>query len=133
MARKTMTAEHKAALAAGRAHARAVRTYLEALEANRPKRGRKRTPESIQARLDTIQETIEDSAPMTRLSLAQERMDLDAEKAALEGDSTVDMANLEAEFIKSAAAYGESKGITYSAWREIGVEPRVLKSAGIRR
>ena len=133
MARTKMSDAHKAALAEGRRHGKAVRTYLEALEANKPKRGRKRTPESIQARLDTIQETIEDCAPTTRLSLAQERMDLEAEKAALEGGSTVDMSQLETEFVKSAATYGESKGISYAAWRQVGVEPRVLKAAGITR
>ncbi len=59
---KKMTAEHKAALGEGRKHSRAVRSYLEALEANKPKRGRKRTPASIQARLDTIEETIEQAS-----------------------------------------------------------------------
>ncbi len=132
MARK-MSDAHKQALAEGRRHGKAVRTYLEALEANKPKRGRKRTPESIQTRLDTIQESFEDCAPMTRLSLAQERMDLEAEKAALEAGSTVDMSQLETEFVKSAARYGDSKGITYAAWRQVGVEARLLKAAGISR
>src|SRR5689334_9539098 len=39
---RAMSDEHKAALAEGRAQGRAVRLYLEALEANKPKRGRKR-------------------------------------------------------------------------------------------
>ena len=38
-----MTDEHKAALAQGRSEGRAVRDYLDALRANKPKRGRKRT------------------------------------------------------------------------------------------
>jgi hypothetical protein len=54
VAPKRMNAEHKAALAKGRSQANAVRAYLEALEANRPKRGRKRTPESIERRLAAI-------------------------------------------------------------------------------
>ena len=49
-----MTAEHKAALAQGRAEGRAVKEYLEALSANKPKRGRKRTPDSIGRRLEKI-------------------------------------------------------------------------------
>src|SRR5680860_433016 len=49
-----MSTEHKAALAEGRANGRAVREYLEALEATKPKRGRKRTPESVKKRLDAI-------------------------------------------------------------------------------
>src|SRR5215210_5349048 len=53
---RTMSDEHKAALAEGRSQGRAVRRYLEALEANKPKRGRKRTPEGIQRRLAAIEE-----------------------------------------------------------------------------
>ena len=49
-----MTAEHKAALAKGRAEGRIVREYLEGLRATKPKRGRKRTPETITKRLDAI-------------------------------------------------------------------------------
>ena len=44
-----MSDEHKAALAEGRNQGRAVRNYLEALDQNRPKRGRKRTTESVLA------------------------------------------------------------------------------------
>src|SRR5262249_3399922 len=49
-----MTDAHKAALAQGRNEGRTVRRYLDALDANRPKRGRKRTPESVQKRLRAI-------------------------------------------------------------------------------
>ena len=31
------------------------------------------------------------------------------------------------------AEYGERKGITYAAWREAGVDPGVLRKAGIKR
>ena len=50
-----MSDAHKAALAEGREQGRAVRAYLDAVEANAPKRGRKRTPESIAKRLDAIE------------------------------------------------------------------------------
>jgi hypothetical protein len=43
-----MSDEHKAALAEGRNQGRAVRRYLEALDAHKPRRGRKRTTESMQ-------------------------------------------------------------------------------------
>ena len=46
-----MTDEHKAALRRGRSEGRVVRDYLEGLRATKPKRGRKRTPESINKRL----------------------------------------------------------------------------------
>ena len=37
------------------------------------------------------------------------------------------------EFVKVAASYSERRGITYAAWREIGVTPEVLKKAGVGR
>jgi hypothetical protein len=46
--RRPMSDEHKEALARGRHEGRVVREYLEALRATKPKRGRKRTPESIE-------------------------------------------------------------------------------------
>src|SRR3954466_9461210 len=74
-----MSAEHKEALAVGREQGRAVRRYLEALEAHKPKRGRKRTPESMQKRLDAIEDKLMSADPLTRVQLIQERMDLQAE------------------------------------------------------
>src|ERR1700689_982496 len=47
-AKTPMSQAHKEALAIGREEGRAVRRYLEALEAHRPKRGRKRSQETIQ-------------------------------------------------------------------------------------
>ena len=45
---------------------RAVRRYLEALEAHKPKRGRKRTPESIEKRLARIEDELPDADPLNR-------------------------------------------------------------------
>ena len=53
--RKPMSTGHKAALARGRAESASVRHYLEALETSKPKRGRKRTPASIDRRLVAIE------------------------------------------------------------------------------
>ena len=128
---KSMSAEHKAALAAGRAEGRAVKDYLQALEDSRPKRGRRRTPDSIQKRLDTIEEAIETADPMTRLALIQERNDLTVELANMSDET--DLSELESAFAKVAKAYSERKGIGYAAWREIGVPAAVLKDAGIAR
>ena len=127
-----MSDSHKQALATGREQGRAVRRYLEALEANKPLRGRKRTPEGIQKRLAAIEERMATADPLARLHLAQERMDLEAE-LAVGGDGGLDLAALEGEFIQAAAPYSERKGITYEAWRAAGVEPRVLKAAGLGR
>ena len=127
-----MSDSHKEALAVGRDQGRAVRRYLEAMEANKPRRGRKRTPEGIAKRLAAIDERLAVADALSRLHLAQERMDLEAELAA-SGEGGVDMPALEAAFVEAAGPYSQRKGISYDAWRAAGVEPRVLKSAGIGR
>jgi hypothetical protein len=126
-----MSDEHKAALAEGRSQSKAVRQYLEALEAHRPKRGRKRTPDSIKKRLDALDGLIESADPLKRLQLIQERMDLTNELSSM--DNKPDLGSLEKEFAAAAKAYGQRKGITYAAWRELGVDPATLKAAGISR
>jgi hypothetical protein len=126
-----MTDAHKAALAEGREQGRAVRLYLEALEASRPKRGRKRTPETMAKRLDRIQADIADADPLKRLQLVQERMDL--EQQIETAQTSVDLTELEKGFTKAAAGYSERKGISYAAWRELGVSAATLKAAGIGR
>ncbi len=131
--KKTMSDEHKAALAAGRVAGNAVRRYLEALEANRPKRGRKRTADSIKARLEKVNAEIPTAASVRRLSLIQERNDLERDLANIKEGPAPDVTALEAEFVQHARAYGESKGISYKAWREIGVPAQVLAKAGISR
>jgi uncharacterized protein YicC (UPF0701 family) len=127
----TMTAAHKRALAEGRELGRSVRNYLEALDQNRPKRGRKRTTESIKRRMDAITKQLAGAPPIQRLQLVQERMDLKAELEQL--GAKVDMSALEREFAKVARSYSERKGISYAAWRELGVPADVLKRAGITR
>lgn len=126
-----MSDSHKAALAEGRDQGRAVRRYLEALEAHKPKRGRKRTPESVQKRLATIDEQLRDADALTRLHLVQERMNLEAELAS--AGNTVDIQGFEDDFAAAAGPYGARKGITYAAWRQLGVDPAVLRRAGIKR
>jgi hypothetical protein len=126
-----MSDEHKAALAEGRDQGRAVRRYLEALEANKPRRGRRRSPESVKKRLDTIETEIATADPLRRVHLVQERSDL---QAALEAsESNVDLNQLEKDFVGAAGPYSERKGISYSTWREVGVPAGVLERAGISR
>lgn len=126
-----MSEEHKEALATGRAQGRAVRAYLEALEAHKPKRGRKRTPESIGARLEKIAVEIESSDALKRLQLTQEQIDLTNELQTF--DEGVDLSGLEAEFIAVAKGYADRKGISYAAFRQLGVSAAALKAAGISR
>src|SRR4051812_40150544 len=112
---RAMSAEHKAALAEGRSQGRAVRAYLEALAANKPKRGRKRTTDSITKRLAAIDAQMADAEPLKQLELTQERMDLEAELGASE--QSVDLGALEKEFIAAAGPYAQRKGYSYAAFR----------------
>lgn len=126
-----MSQEHKEALAVGREEGRAVRRYLEALELNKPRRGRKRTSESVQRQLAAVEENLDNADPLARVHLIQQRIDLQRELEAK--SQTVDMGELEAGFVKAAKGYGRRKGISYAAWREAGVEAELLKKAGISR
>ena len=128
---RMMSDSHKAALAQGRAQGRAVRLYLEALESSKPKRGRSRTREAVAKRLPAVEALIENADPVKRLQLSQERLDLQAELAVEE--ETVDIAGIEAEFVAAAKPYSDRKGISYAAWREIGVPASTLRAAGITR
>ncbi len=129
--KREMTDEHKAALAEGRRQGKAVRDYLEALEQHKPKRGRKRTPESMRAQLDKIEAQLASADPVKKLQLIQDRLDIQNELEASENKP--DMEGLEADFVDAAKGYSERKGISYAAWRELGVEAAVLKKAGISR
>lgn len=126
-----MTDSHKAALEQGRAEGRVVREYLEALRSTKPKRGRKRTADSINSRLTRIDDELADASAIDELQLLQERRDLVAELESLE--NATDTSELEAGFVEVAKAYGDRKGIAYATWRDVGVTPAVLKAAGISR
>lgn len=126
-----MSDQHKEALALGRTEGRAVRNYLEALREHKPKRGRKRTPTSIQTRLDAIEGLLETADPLSELRLIQEKSDLTAELLTM-GEG-FDMAEVEDEFVKVAASYSRRSGISYNSWRTVGVSASVLKRAGISR
>ena len=126
-----MSDDHKAALAQGRSEGRAVREYLDALRANKPKRGRKRTPDSIKKRLATIDEQLETADPLGELRLIQERRDLAVELETM-GDE-VDLGAIENAFVEVASSYSARQGISYAAWREVGVPAAVLKRANITR
>lgn len=125
-----MDAAHKAKLAQGRADARAVKAYLEFLEENRPRRGRRRTKDSITKRLEAIGAELESASALGRLNLVQEQMDLEAELSTME--DAPDGSAVEAAFIEAAPRYAESKGISAAAFRQMGVSAKTLRAAGIR-
>lgn len=124
-----MSLEHKQALARGREEGRTVRRYLEAVEHQRPRRGRRRTPESVRRRLEQVKAKVESADPLARLHLLQEQADLEAELARM--GAAEDMAALEKAFVKVAKGYAKRKGVGYNAWRAAGVPPTVLERAGI--
>jgi hypothetical protein len=127
-ATRSMSDEHKQALAEGRRQGKAVRDYLAALEAEAHKpRGRKPTqePSDIQGQIDA------EPDPIKRLDLIQKRLDLQ-ERLASENES-VDLDALQQDFVTAVKPYAERKGISYTALREAGVPAAVLKQAGIAR
>lgn len=128
---KEMTDAHKAALERGRAEGRIVRDYLEALRSNKPKRGRKRTPDSINKRLAKIDAELPNATAIDELQLLQERRDLISELATI--GTSVDLDEIEQAFVEVAKSYGERKGISYATWRDVGVSAAALKRAGITR
>ena len=126
-----MTSAHKAALAEGRKQGRAVRSYLEALDAHKPKRGRKRTPDTVAKRLAQVEVEFETADPLKKLQLTQERIDLERELTQMDDGNK--LAELEQQFILVAKGYAKRKGISYAAFRELGVAASTLKQAGITR
>ena len=131
MARRPMSQEHKDALAEGRRQGRAIRAYLDALERGR-RRGRRVSREELEARVERLQRQIGDERDATkRLDMIQQRLDLE-ERLVTETDEP-DLAVLEADFVAHAAAYSDRKGISWAAWRELGVPAAILTQAGVRR
>jgi uncharacterized protein YicC (UPF0701 family) len=126
-----LTDQHKAALAKGRVEGRAVRAYLEAIRGNKPKRGRRRTADSIKKRLNAIGEQLKTADPLTEVRLVQERRDLSAELDGLQ--SNVDLKSIEDEFVKVVSNYSKRQGISYASWREVGVPAAVLTRGGLTR
>jgi hypothetical protein len=125
-----MTDAHKEALAQGRKESRIVKAYLEALRSRRP--GRPVTPESVRERIEKLDARLnEEGDSLRRLDLIQAK--LDAEEQLADVSESVDIDAREKEFAQIAKSYSERKGISYSAWRQIGVPASVLKRASIPR
>lgn len=127
---REVTPEHKAAMIQGRTETRIVRQYLEALEGARQSGGRRRSKEALKKKLAAVEEEIGSADSVTRLQLVQERIDL--LKAIEAAEQNVEIDELESAFTEVAASYSERKGISYQAWREVGVPRKVLQEAGIR-
>ncbi|MEY2398018.1 MAG: hypothetical protein QOJ00_1192 [Actinomycetota bacterium] len=110
--------------------ARIVRRYLSALDARKPGRTNARTGETIAHRMHQIDTLLLSADPVQRLLLTQERIDLHAEQLRLTTASG-DFDQLEKAFTRVAKTWGDRHDITYSAWRQVGVEADVLTRANI--
>lgn len=125
-----MSPEHKAALVRGRRESRAIKSYLEALGSRRP--GRPVTTDSVNRRLESIDQRLSDETdPLRQLDLRQDRLDAEAALKGVEAKEDID--SLESAFVEVAKTYSERKGISYPAWRQVGVPAAVLKKAGVPR
>ncbi len=129
--KRPMTDDHKAKLAQGRNESRVVSRYLEAINAGKGKRGRKRTPDSVSMQISKIDRELPDASAIVKLELTQRRLDLVIELERL--SVRVDLRGVEKDFIKIAKSYADRTGISYSAFRTLGVPADVLKKAGISR
>lgn len=112
----------------GRNERQAVRRYLHALQA-RPQEANPPAPEILTKRIATIDSQLADAEPQVKVALIHERMDLYARLRAAGEAGTLEQ--LEQEFIAVAGTYSARQGLTYAAWREVGVEDDVLERAGI--
>ena len=116
------------ARAATRSETRAVRRYLQ-LIASEPRGGAARARERLNGRLAKVDAALDVAEDIDRLVLLQERIDIRNQLHRLA--AAADRERIEADFVAAAAGFGARKGISYEAWREFGVQAKVLSAAGI--
>jgi phage-related protein len=129
VAKKPMTQAHKAKLAEGRTQSRTINAYLQALESNRPRRGRR--VDTSPQRLAQLDKEIEEAFGIRKLELVQQKIELESLASSDQGGS--DLEELRKAFVRVAKSYGQRKGISYTAWRQVGVPAEALREAGIGR
>ncbi len=113
--------------------ARVVRRYLSAVEIAKPGRGPRRTADAIGNRITKVDELLVSADPLSRVHLTQERIELHAEYVRVTNGNAGDQGQFERDFIRVARSYGDRNGITYAAWRQVGVDAAVLERAGIHK
>lgn len=131
-----LTEEHKQALALGRKQGHVVRRYLEALEMGvKPRNGTDPEAErkELREKLDKLNHDIETTdSPIQRVQMIQDRLEVEEALAKVEDIADQpDITSLEDEFKAVVADYASRKGLTYKAFREVGVPAKVLKEAGV--
>lgn len=130
MPRRKLTEKEIAAIKKGREETLAVKAYLDSLE-SRP--GRKVDPKTLERRLGRAkQELAAAGNSLQKLELTEKvnRLEAALKQARAGGGHGPD---LEKAFIQHAGSFAKRKGISYKAFRQMGVPPSVLAKAGIKR
>ncbi len=130
-ARRGLSPEHKKAMSEGRAQSKAINRYLEFLEESKPRRGRRRDLSRIHEQIASIDAVLPEAHGLRKVDLMQQRADLAGELERNRGLDDRDQ--LEADFVKYAAAYSERKGISYKTWLAFGVPTTILDKCNIGR
>lgn len=136
MSTEPMSEAHKEALAQGRADGRAVRVYLEALKGSKPRRGRPFDLDKARGDLAEVDHKLVTGGltVLDQLQLSQRRLKLQGQiDSAGSATAAPDLSELEDAFVKAAPSYSERKGLSFSAWRSVGVPSAVLRKAGITK
>ncbi len=130
MPRRKLTEKDKAAIRKGREETEAVKAYLDSLQM----RGVRRVdPKVIERRLAKAQQELSAADnSLRKIELTEKVLRLEKALAAARkgGGKGPD---LEKGFIQHAASFAKRKGISYQAFRQMGVHPSVLAKAGIQR
>lgn len=113
-----------------------INKYLGTLRSS-GRRGPKVTKESLERKLERLNARINSPnvSPARKASAIQDRLDIEQHLASF-NENEAESANPEEltdEFKKVVAEYSDSHGITWMAWREMGVPAAVLKDAGLPR
>ncbi len=103
------------------------------IEAIQKGKGRRVDPKTIERRLAKARQALAAAKnPLQKIELTEKvlRLEKALKEAQKGGGKTSDV---EKAFIQHAASFARRKGISYRAFREMGVPPDVLAKAGIKR
>jgi len=112
-------------VAARRQARQVVSGYLE--QVSHRSSGPSRQLRRVAERIEAINGELVSASALRRLSLLQERKELNHQRKQLEAD------DLEEDFEAVAAAFSAQRGIEWSTWRASGVPVEVLRRAGVPR
>jgi hypothetical protein len=122
-------AERQAESGVRRAETKAIAAYLTALKGPRPSGSSKAKREGLMHWRAQVEQWIdEEPSPIREVELFQQRLDIDAQLAQLDGAAK--LPELETAFVSVAKSWSERTGVSAAALREMGVPTKVLAKAG---